>query len=530
MTGLSVGRATFARAVAALLALALALVIDLRAARAEVVTLTVGSKRFAESYILGEIVKQTAEAAGEAHASHKEGLGSTGIVLAALESGSIDVYAEYTGTIRREILRAGTSTALDDLDRDLAPRGLGVGVALGFQNTYALAVSAATAERLSLARIGDLAAHPDLRLGLSHEFLERGDGWRALQATYHLPLGRPRGLEHGLAYEALAAGDVDVIDVYSTDAKIERYALRVLDDERRFFPEYQAVLLYRRDLPARLPRTFAALAALAGRIDSARMIAMNADAELRGRPFPEIAARFLAAERSAPPAGAASASPPLPPPKESAPRRTFLQLLAGPDLGRLALEHLWLVVASLAAAIVVGIPLGIASVRAPRVGAAILASVGVIQTVPSLALLAFLIPILHRIGTVPTLIALFLYALLPIVRGTHAGLSDIAPSLRESAMALGLPKVARLRLVELPLASRSILAGIKTAAVIDVGTATIAAFVGAGGFGERIASGLALNDGAMLLAGAIPAAALALGVEAAFGALERWVVSPGMRD
>src|SRR5207253_6153705 len=244
------------------------------------------------------------------------------------------------------------------------------------------------------------------------------------------PFAAPRGLEHGLAYEALAASEVDVIDVYSTDAKIERYALRVLIDDQQFFPEYQAVLLHRRDLPARLPRTWAALERLRGAIHEEAMIAMNADAELRGESFASIAARFL--DRAL---GVSHAAPP-----RAAPRG-FVAALFGPDLGRLALEHLLLVFGSLAAGVLASIPLGIVAARAPRIGQTILAAVGVIQTIPSLALLAFLIPLFHRIGTVPTLVALFLYSLLPIVRATHAGLAGIAPSLRESALALGLPSL-----------------------------------------------------------------------------------------
>jgi osmoprotectant transport system permease protein len=176
-----------------------------------------------------------------------------------------------------------------------------------------------------------------------------------------------------------------------------------------------------------------------------------------------------------------------------------------------------------------GVPLGVWAARSRAAAQPILALVGAIQTVPALALLAFLIPLLGMIGTVPALAALFLYSLLPIVRNTYGGLTDIAPHLRESAIALGLPPGARLRRIELPLASRAILAGIKTAAIINVGTATIAAFIGAGGYGERIVTGLALNDHAMLLAGAIPAALLALLVHGAFELLDRWLIPAGLR-
>jgi osmoprotectant transport system permease protein len=484
-----------------------------RDAFADARPLHVGSKRFTESYELGEILRATAASAGEAEVVHDRGLGNTGIVFQALESGSIDVYPEYTGTIAKELL-GGRAPAhdLDALNKELAPRGLAVGVPLGFNDTYALAMPSARARELGIATVGDLAQQHEgkgLRLGFSQEFLERGDGWRAVSAAYGFHGAAPRGLDHGLAYEALAHGEIDVTDVYSTDAKIEKLGLTVLSDDKSAFPRYDAVLLYRKDLPTRLPRTWARLTALAGTIHERDMVRMNADAELRGVPFAAVAEAFVAGKHGEAPASA---------------RATLLQRLFGPDFARLTLEHVTLVLVSVFLAALAGVPLGIwaAAQRAqswlPRI---VLGSVGVVQTIPSLALLAFLIPLLHRIGTAPALVALFAYALLPIVQGTYTGLVSIAPSLHESALSLGLPRGARLRLVELPLAARSIVAGIKTSAVINVGTATIAAFIGAGGYGERIAAGLALNDDVMLLAGAIPSAALALLVEAGFGLVER---------
>lgn len=478
--------------------------------------LTVGSKRFTESYILGEIVKQVAEGAGEARVVYKPGLGNTGIVFAALESGAIDVYPEYTGTLEREILKT-RAPDLAALNRALAPLGLGVGVPLGFNNTYALAMREDRARALGIRAISDLARHTELRLGLSQEFIGRADGWPGLKKAYGLPFTTPRGLDHGLAYDALAQGQVDVIDVYTTDAKIAKYRLRVLQDDRSFFPRYDAVLVYRQDILKRFPRTWAALAKLAGSISETRMIALNAEAELEGKSFAAIASDFLQGR------GRSAAG------KTPRPSPGFWGKLYGPDFWRLTGEHLLLVFASLAGAVAVGIPLGIWAAKSPAARQPILALVGVIQTIPSLALLAFLIPLLHRIGVVPALVALFLYSLLPIVRNTYTGLTDIAPGLKESAIALGLPAFTRLTLIELPLASRTLLAGIKTSAVINVGTATIAAFIGAGGYGERIAAGLALNDDGMLLAGAVPAAVLALLVQGAFELLDRWLVPEGLR-
>jgi len=303
------------------------------------------------------------------------------------------------------------------------------------------------------------------------------------------------------------------MDIYSTDAKIAKYGLRVTTDNKRYFPEYAAVFVHRLDVPQRFPRAWAALATLEGRIDEAAMIAMNARAELEGQPFAVVAADFLAG-RTAPAKSTTGG---------------WLVLLFGADFWRLTAQHLTLVFVSLAAAVLLGVPLGIWAVRSPKAAQPILGTVSVVQTVPSLALLAFLIPALGTIGTLPALVALFLYSLLPIVRNTHSGLHDISPQLHESARALGLPATARLRMIELPLAARSILAGVKTSAVINVGTATIAAFIGAGGYGERIVTGLALNDNGVLLAGAVPAAVLALLVQVLFDGLDRWLISPGLR-
>jgi osmoprotectant transport system permease protein len=461
--------------------------------------LTVGSKRFTESYILGELLARTA-----GDAVHRPGLGNTGILYAALKAGAIDLYPEYTGTIAKEILRLEGSPGLADLNRALEPLGFGVAVPLGFNNSYALAMREERAQALGIRTLGDLAAHPALKLGLSQEFLGRADGWPGLKAAYGLRFATPSGLDHGLAYEAIAAGRIDVMDIYTTDAKIERFQLRALEDDRRFFPRYEAVLLYRLDVPQRFPQAWARLQKLAGRIDERSMIRMNAAAELQGRSFAEAAA-LLDAQA---PSGARA-------------ERPFSAVLFGPDFWRLTREHLVLVFASLAASIAVGVPLGVLAQRVRAATQLVLGAVGVIQTIPSLALFAFLIALLGAIGTLPALIALFLYALLPIVRNTHAGLEAVGKGMRQAALALGLRPAQRLRLVELPLAMPSILAGIKTSAVINVGTATIAAFVGAGGYGERIVSGLALNDSATLLAGAIPAAALALLVQGGFELGER---------
>jgi osmoprotectant transport system permease protein len=340
-------------------------------------------------------------------------------------------------------------------------------------------------------------------MGLSHEFLGRADGWPGLAQRYALPR-KATGLDHGIAYEALTNRQVDLIDIYSTDAKINQLGLRVLADDLNYFPRYDAVLLYRLDVEQRFPRAWQALQRLEGRISANDMIALNAAAELKGKSFSAIADGFM---NQGKPAQADDAG--------------FLSKLLDENLWRLTRQHLMLVVSSVALASLVGIPLGVVAAFVPGLRHGVMAVVGVLQTVPSLALLAMLIPVLGTIGVVPALIALFLYALLPIVRNTCTGIGQVPAGLRMAALALGLTKTDRLLHIELPLSLPFILAGVKTAAVMSVGTATIAAFIGAGGYGERIAIGLALNDNDMLLAGAVPAAVLALVTQLLFEFGER---------
>jgi osmoprotectant transport system permease protein len=459
---------------------------------------TVGSKKFTESVLLGEIARLQLRAAG-IPAEHRRELGGTRVLYEALTRGDIDVYAEYTGTVRTELV-SGARTDEEAMAK-LAEHGVVVVADLGFSDTYALGMEPARAAALGIRTISDLAAHPELRYGLSDEFMRRQDGWPSLQQRYGLTAHDARGMEHELAYRGLGSGALDVVDLYSTDA--ETRSLQILIDDRHHFPEYRAILLARADLVERVPAARDALAALSGRIDAAQMAAMNARAKLEHVPETRVAADFLRLDDEV---------------HDGLVARLWLRTR----------EHLALAGLSLAAAILVAVPLGIIAARRPRLGRYILRLVGVVQTIPSLALLVVMIPLLG-IGVLPALAALFFYGLLPIVRNTCVGLRDLPPSLLESADALGLSSTQRLRLIELPLASRAIMGGIKTAAVINVGAATLGALVGAGGYGQPILSGIRLASTPMILEGAIPAAVLALGVEAMFDALERVVVPRGLR-
>ena len=465
----------------------------------------IGSKKFTESYVLGEIAKRSIENAGLS-TEHRQGMGGTIILWEALRAGQIGLYPEYTGTIGEEILKDRAASSVDEIRSALSKFGVGMTNDLGFNNTYALVMRRSKAERLHIRTIGDLRSHSELKFGLTHEFLDRQDGWQPLAQRYELQPRQVVGIDHGLGYAALENGSIDVKDAYSTDAKIGEYDLVALKDDQQFFPQYKAVFLYRLNLA---PEAIKALQTLEGTLDEKRMTRLNAEAE-RTKNYARAADLYFRPNES----GNISAS-----------GESF-----GHKLLRWTTRHLELAGFSLILAIIVGVPLGILASRGGAVGHGILAFVGIVQTIPSLALLALLVPVpFFGISPRTAIAALFLYGLLPIVRNTATGLQDIAPALRESATALGLESGARLRKIYLPIASRTILAGIKTSAVINIGTATLAALIGAGGLGEPILSGLNLNDHTTILQGAIPAALLALLVQWLFDLLDRILIPKGLR-
>ena len=466
--------------------------------------IVIGSKKFTESYVLGEIAKRTLNDAG-IPAEHRQGMGGTIILWQALRGAQIDAYPEYTGTIEQEVLKAERQLSINDIRDALAKFGVGMTESLGFNNTYALVMRRSEAQRLGLRTITDLQKHPELKIGVTHEFLARQDGWQPLAARYRLSPQSVIGIDHALGYAALQNGSIDVKDAYSTDAKIAEYDLVVLEDDVGFFPKYEAVFLFRTSMRK---DAIAALRKLEGTLDEARMIQLNAEAE-RTKNYTRAANLYFRDDVES----ATSAGEPF-----------------SHKLARWTLRHLQLAGFSLLLAIVVGIPLGIFASRGGVVGHAILGFASIVQTIPSLALLALLVPLpFFGISARTAIAALFLYGLLPIVRNTASGLQDIPRSLRESAIALGLTPATRLWRIYLPMSSRSILSGIKTSAVINVGTATLAALIGAGGLGEPILSGLNLNDHVTILEGAIPAALLALIVQWSFDLLDRVLIPKGLR-
>lgn len=461
---------------------------------------SVGSKKFTESVILAEIFSLTAQGLGLAP-EHRAELGGTRILWRALEVGEIAVYPEYTGTITEEILRAPVR-GLAQLRERLAPMGLGVSAPIGFNNTYAIGVKRELAQRFSLSKISDLRRYPQLRAGWSNEFRSRQDGWPGLKQHYRLQLASDEGLDHDIAYRALAAGEIDLVDLYSTDAEIAFYDLVVLEDDEAFFPAYDAVWVYRRDREAELAPV---LARLSGAIDETAMIEMNRLAKIEKKTPRAIAAQFLEARFKAP--------------------VVVAEQSLGARLLQRTREHLTLVGVSLFFAILVAVPLGIFAAHSRVFGSLALTLVSAIQTIPALALLVMLIrPLnflgLSGIGNTPALVALFFYSLLPILRSTKLGLDSIPRELRETAEVLNLKPRTILFRIELPMARGAILSGIKTALVLNVGFATLGALIGAGGYGQAILAGIRLDDFPMILEGAVPAAALALVIQYGFHLIE----------
>jgi osmoprotectant transport system permease protein len=468
--------------------------------------IVIGGKIFTESYVLGEIAAQSIESSSHVPVTRKLGMGSTGILFEALKSGAIDVYPDYSGTLAEAILKRPELKSLDEIRQALSGLGLTISGSLGFNDTYALAVKEEFAKQHGLHSIGDLIPiESEVRAGFSYEFMDRKDGYPGLIGSYHLGFNPQKisRMEHSLSYQAIDQNAVELIDVYSTDAKIKKLHLQLLKDDHNYFPVYQAVWVARKSFVDKHPREWQTLVGFEGQISEEAMLDMNAQADIQKIPFDKIAAQFLGSESPA--------------------SKGWLR-----EVARRTKEHLWLVGVSLMFSVLVGIPLGVTAVRFHAAGQAILLSSAIIQTVPSLALLCFLIPV-FGVGTKPALAALCLYSLLPVVLNTFTGIRAVNPVHLENARAFGLNSRQVLFRVVLPLASPTLLAGIKTATIVSIGTATLAALVGAGGYGAPIVSGLALNDVRTILTGAIPAALMALVAHGIFELLGLVLIPAGLR-
>ena len=500
--------------------------------------IVVASKAFAESYLLAEVFAQVLEADGHA-VDRRPGLGTTEILMQAIVGGDVDVYPEYTGTglaaVLGETATGGSVQVFNRVSEEFERRwGLHWLPPLGFENTYAMAMRREAADSLGIRTLSGLAAiAPGLAGGFSPDFIGRADGLDGLAATYGIDFRETRSLLQAVKYQALEEHEVDVIDAYSTDGAISRYDLAVLADDLGFFPPYDAAALLGRTFREERPEAVLVLNRLSGRIGVDAVRRANERIEVDGMPIAEAAAALLAEIGL----GTGSPGPELDAGGTGSRGEGAPVLLTLPrymwdnrgELGRQVTRHLLLVLASLGAAILVALPAGVVLERRRVLAGSALRVAGVLQTIPSIALLAFMIPVLG-IGVAPAVAALFLYSLLPILRNTYTGIIEAAPEAVGAGRALGMTEWQLLHRIRLPLAAPVIMAGVRTAAVINVGTATLAAFIGAGGLGDPIVAGLSLTDPVMILSGAVPAAGLALVVDWGLAGAETVIAPRGVAE
>jgi osmoprotectant transport system permease protein len=491
-------------------------------------TIIVGSKNFLENRLLAEIFAQLIEAQTTLTVERRLGLAGTQICFQALTTAGIDLYPEYTGTGLVTIL--GEPSMHDPIDVLNRVRGefrkrwnIWWLAPLGFDNSYALALRRDRAHALKLRTITDLVrVAPQLKAGLGYEFIQRSDGLPGLEKYYGLKFGEVVGMQQSLKYQATDKGDVDLLDVYTTDGRLAVYDFVVLEDDRQFFPPYDATALVRGETLKQHPELGQVLSLLTNALSPERMRELNLRIQEQGEAIPQVAydalhTLHLIKEEHQPTTATIKKSTSFL--SYMWERRATLMVRTG--------EHLGLAGMGLLLGVALAIPLAFILERWRKGAETMIRIVGMSQTIPSIALLAFMIP-LFGVGALPAIMALWIYSLYPILRNTFSGLRDAAPSVVETGRALGMTEWQILRFVRLPLAAPTIMAGIRTSAIWTVGTATLAAFIGAGGLGVPIVSGLQLADVHVILSGALPATILALVVDGLLGWIERLIRPRGL--
>lgn len=492
-------------------------------------TIVVGSKNFMESRLLAEMFAQLIETRTKLTVKRRLGLAGTQVCFEALKTGGIDLYPEYTGTglvtLLGESPMSDRVAVLNRVRAEFLHRwNIWWLAPLGFDNSYALALRRDRAQALNLHTISDLVHFaPTLKAGFGYEFIERPDGLPGLQQEYGLQFKAVVGMQQTLKYQATANGDVDLLDVYTTDGRLSVYDFLVLEDDRHFFPPYDATALVRGETLERYPELASVLSLLTNALTPERMRIWNLRVQEQGQPVPQVAREMLQDLYLLPDSKALPASSQQ---RDSQSLFAYMWNMRA-TLAIRTIEHLGLAGIGLLLGIALAIPVGLLLERWRQGAETMIRIVGMSQTVPSIALLAFMIP-LFGVGTLPAIMALWIYSIFPILRNTFTGLRDAAPSVVETGRAFGMTEWQILRSVRLPLAAPTIMAGIRTAAIWTLGTATLAAFIGAGGLGVPIVAGLQLADVNLILSGAFPATILALVVDALLAWIERLIKPRGL--
>ncbi len=488
----------------------------------------VGSKNFMENKLLAEIFAQLIEARTDLSVERRLGLAGTQVCFEALRTGAIDLYPEYTGTGLVSILQqpptGDSRTALNTVRSEFLKRwDLWWLNPLGFDNSYALAVPRSQTAGTPLRTISDLAAiASSLTAGFGYEFINRPDGLPGLQSRYGLSFQSVQAMQQTLKYQAAAAGEIDALDVYTTDGRLAEYDFVVLEDDQQFFPPYEASGLIRGATLAQHPELGGVLGLLTNAFDAETMRQLNYRLQEGGEPVEVVAHDALSALHLFVTEAAKTQ------PVSHQKGLSAYMWSKRTDLAGRTVEHLALAGLALGLGILLAVPLGLLLERHPAIAEPVIRGVGLTQTIPSIALLAFMIPV-FGIGMLPAVMALWIYSLFPIVRNTYSGLRDAAPQAVAAARALGMTEWQILQWVRLPLAAPVIMAGVRTAGVITVGTTTLAAFIGAGGLGVPVVAGLQMANTTVILSGALPAAALALIIDGFLGKVETWIRPRGVQ-
>ncbi|MCO4754318.1 MAG: ABC transporter permease subunit [Bacteriovoracaceae bacterium] len=488
--------------------------------------IVIGSKIFSESIILAEIAAQLFEDKG-VKVVRKTNLGGTKVVFDALNAGDIDLYPDYTGTGYVMILKQSGETdpqvVYEIVSKEFSKKfSIAWSAPLGFNNTYSLAVRKDDEQFKNINNISDLSNTVERNLIASpHEFMERQDGFNPFKSFYNLNFksNNVKSLSSGLMYSAIRDKQVDLIISYSTDGRLGAYGLKLLKDDKKFFPPYYAAFLTREEVLQDRPEVAEVFEELEQLISEQDMIKMNDLVDREKREPSEVAKNFLIEK------GLLQGTK-----THTKISKNFLSYVVMKKnyLWKIVKEHLLLSFGALFLALAISLPTGILLSRKPKLSSTVFPFINTVQTIPSLALLGFLIPFLG-IGYAPAVIALFLYSLLPLVRNTYTGIESVDQDYIEASRGIGLTDWQILLKVEIPLALPVILAGIRTASVIVIGTATLAALVGAGGLGDPIFRGVATVNSNLILLGAVPSALLAIIVDKALGYAETKLVSQGLR-
>lgn len=478
----------------------------------------VASRDFPESILLAEILSSAIEKYSDYEVDRKFNLGGVKICFSAIENNELDIYQDYSGSLINNILgrKSKDEYILDFLKTKIyLDYGLKLSDELGFNNNFVLVANKSWAEKHKLKNISDLALKlkndPEFnpRVAFRADFIHRSDGYKSIKETYGIDFENLNVMEYNIAYANLKSNRLDLIDSFSTDPRLMDKDLVLISDDRSAFLKYDALYVYRSEILETYPELIKIFSKLESSLSDKTILDLNLQIA-SGKSYQEVANSFLdKIDLNSKPLKLSSRPIPKSLLKENIEMFT-----------KAFYEHLLLSYGSFFLAAVFGIIIGVLISYDLKISKFVLALISSLQTIPSLALLALLIPV-FGLGYKSALGALLVYALLPIIQNTFSGINSISSEYILLARSLALTEFQILKDIKLPMARNFILAGLKTSVVICIGTATLATFVGAGGLGDIIKAGIDLNSNYLIILGSAPAALLALFSSFVFSKLER---------